>query len=355
MPIRLLTLPHLWLLFLVMLLSAVGSTPPAQAQVSVSRTSTSDASNPDSDYILGAGDELTITVFGYDEYNTGAIVVEPNGTITLPVMGVMMVAGKTSEAIAQELTSRLNYYLIDPVVTVTLTALRPMFVTVSGEVQRPGPIQLQNPNAQANRNGNGNGNARQMGLATLSSGLIQAGGVTSHADIRQVRLRRSLPNGQETTRTINLWDSLWSESSSENPRLQDGDTIFVPRLTADATIDPRLVARSTLAPDTVRVRVVGEVTKPGEVLVPPNSSLSSAVAIAGGPTVDARLSRTNFIRLNPEGVVERQEVDLSDLTDSYQVQDGDVIMVPKRSSSSILDGANRLFSPLNFVLRLFGL
>jgi polysaccharide export outer membrane protein len=101
--------------------------------------------------------------------------------------------------------------------------------------------------------------------------------------------------------------------------------------------------------------VVGEVTKPGEVSVPPNSSLSSAVAIAGGPTVDARLSRTNFIRLNPEGVVERQEVDLSDLTDSYQVQDGDVIMVPKRSSSSILDGANRLFSPLNFVLRLFGL
>lgn len=336
------TSPKLWLLSLVILFNGIGAIPSAQAQ---SPSPPASASRPAYfDYILGAGDELTITVFGYEEYNTGATVVEPNGTIALPVMGTMVVAGKTPEAVAQELTARLNYYLVDPVVTVTITSLRPLFVTVSGEVQRPGPIQLQSPDAEVN------GDAPTQ-LPTLSSALVAAGGVTSHADIRQVRLRRSLPNGAETILDINLWDSLWSESSSENPLLQDGDTIFVPRLSADATIDPRLIARSTLAPDTVRVRVVGEVTQPGEVLVPPNSSLSSAVAIAGGPTVDARLSRTNFIRLNAEGVIERQEIDLSDLSDQYQVQDGDVIIVPKRNSSSILDFANRLLNPLNFIFR----
>ncbi|NJN88718.1 MAG: polysaccharide export protein [Leptolyngbyaceae cyanobacterium SL_7_1] len=357
MPNRRLTPPRLWLFSLVLLVNGIGAIataqaqvldgapPPVDARVDSRVDARFDARVVPSDYILGPGDELTISVFGYEEYNTGATVVEPNGTIALPIIGAVTVAGKTPEAVTQELTARLNYYLVNPVVTVTLTALRPMFVTVSGEVQRPGPIQLQNPNADTNDN------ERQTGLTTLSSALVEAGGVTSHADIRQVRLRRSLPNGTETVLTINLWDSLWSEASGENPLLQDGDTIFVPRLTADATIDPRLIARSTLAPDTVRVRVVGEVTKPGEVLVPPNSSLSSAVAIAGGPTVDARLSRTNFIRLNQEGVIEREEVDLSDLTDSYQVQDGDVIIVPKRNSSSILDLANRLLNPLNFIFQ----
>jgi polysaccharide biosynthesis/export protein len=113
------------------------------------------------------------------------------------------------------------------------------------------------------------------------------------------------------------------------------------------------LARSSFSPATVRVRVVGEVTAPGEVQVPPNSSLSSAVAIAGGPTEDARLRQVAFIRLSPEGTVERQTIDLRDLSDSYQVQDGDVIIVPKRGSASLVDFAGRVFSPLGAILNLF--
>jgi polysaccharide export outer membrane protein len=304
--------------------------------------------DPLSDYVLGPGDAISIVVFGYDEYSVDKIV-EPNGTIALPVMGAMVVAGKTPATVQQELTSRLNYYLVDPAVTVTIAALRPVFVTVSGEVQRPGPIQLRNPNAQDTNNNN----SVQPGLPTLSTALVEAGGVTSHADIRQVRLRRSLPGGEEKIFTINLWDDLWSEAAADNPQLQDGDTIFVPRLVAGADVDPRLVARSTLAPETVRVRVVGEVTQPGEVTVPPNSSLSSAVAIAGGPTEDAQLGRTAFIRLNAEGEVEQQEIDLTNLTDNYQVQDGDVIIVPKRNSASILDYASRLLLPISLFFNIF--
>ncbi|MEO1621890.1 MAG: SLBB domain-containing protein, partial [Cyanobacteria bacterium J06632_3] len=92
-----------------------------------------------------------------------------------------------------------------------------------------------------------------------------------------------------------------------------------------------------------------EVTRPGEVQVSPNSSLSSAVATAGGPTEDARLGQVSFVRLDADGEIVRQEIDLSDLTDTYQVQDGDVIIVPKRSSSSILDFAARLLNPLDVI------
>ena len=301
-----------------------------------------------SDYILGPGDELAITVLGFDEY-TGTRVIAPNGTITLPVIGVVPVAGQTIDSLTRDLTTRLNYYLVNPSVAVSLTTLRPVFVTVTGEVQRPGPIQLDNP-----RNGN-NGNTPQQSLPTLSAALVAAGGITTDADLREVQVRRSLPNGGNTTLTVNLWDGIWAESNANNPSLQDGDVVLVPKLAADANLDRRQIAQSSLAPATVRVRVVGEVTRPGEVQVPPNSSLSSAVAIAGGPTEDARLSEVNFIRMNDQGQIERQEVDLRNLTDSYQVQEGDVIVVPKRTAASVADFAGRIFNPLSLILRVLGL
>jgi polysaccharide biosynthesis/export protein len=168
-----------------------------------------------------------------------------------------------------------------------------------------------------------------------------------------VVVMRSLPNGETARIKVNLWDALWSETLPEDTLLRDGDLVFVPRLEAGEIADSRLLARSSLAPETVRVRVVGEVTRPGEVPVPPNSSLSSAVAIAGGPTDDARLSEVAFIRMNDAGEIEQELVDLSSLVDTYQVQDGDVVVVPKTTSGSALDFAQRLLGPLGFLFGLF--
>jgi polysaccharide export outer membrane protein len=182
---------------------------------------------------------------------------------------------------------------------------------------------------------------------------MAAGGVTQDADIRQVTLTRATPNGGTESIVVDLWAAIASPDAPSAVILQEGDSIYVPRLSADAQIDRRLLSRSSYAPETVRVRVVGEVTNPGEVAVPPDSTLSSAVAIAGGPTEDARLSRVAYIRLNEEGRVERETIDLRDLTDSYQVQDGDVIIVPKRTDASVLDIAGRVVGPLGAILSIF--
>lgn len=304
-------------------------------------------------YILGPGDQVEITVFEYEEF-TGARVILPDGTITLPVIGAVRAVGQTPEALAQELTARLQSFLINPVVTVSLNILRPVLVNVAGEVQRPGPVQLRSLTTTTLSDNTGSGTIRASleGAPTVSSALVEAGGLTRDADIRQVVLRRSLPGENSTTVTVNLWEALRSEDAPQDLVLQDGDSIFVPRLSPNDAIDRRLIARSSLSPDTVRVRVVGEVKEPGEVPVPPNSSISSAVAIAGGPTVDAKLSRVTYIRLNEEGGVERQELDLSDLNDNFQIQEGDVIIVPKKNTSSILDFAARLLGPFNFLLDL---
>lgn len=315
-------------------------------------TGISAATNVSPSYILGPGDQIDIRVFGYEEFN-GPKVVLPDGTISLPpLLNSLPVAGRTADQLAQELGNRLQTYLVDPQVTVTLTTLRPIVITVSGEVLRPGPLQIRGLTA-VNGNGNGNNNDNNT-TPNVSAALSLAGGITQNADVRQVLIRRFNPSGNGETVTVNLWDAISSENIPPNLLLQDGDSVFVPRLAAGETIDRRLVARSSYAPQTVRVRVVGEVTRPGEVQVPPNSSLSSAVAIAGGPTREARLRKVVFVRMGENGQIQQQQIDLRNLTDNFQIQDGDVIIVPRDSGDGVLETAGRLIGPLGFLLNLLG-
>jgi polysaccharide export outer membrane protein len=189
-------------------------------------------------------------------------------------------------------------------------------------------------------------------VPTLSSALAEAGGVTPNADIRQVVLRRTLPGGKTTSTTVNLWDAIWSDRQPEDLVLRAGDAIFVPRLTSANAIDRRLVARSRLAPATVRVRVVGEVTRPGEVQISPDSTISSAIAIAGGYTKEARPGEVQLIRLNPSGKIDMQPMDLSKLNDELQVQEGDVIVIPEKRRSNFLRIVGQILTPFGGLLNI---
>lgn len=293
----------------------------------------------DQNYILGPGDQVEIIVFDYEEY-TGQKVILPDGTITLSLIGSLNTVGLTTGQLDQALTTRLQTLLVNPVVTVELITPRPVTVTVAGQVRRPGPTELQELAAEGG------------GVPTLSKALIAAGGITQDADIQQVTINREVVNGELQTITVNLWEAITSDNAASDVILQEGDSIYVPRLATDTQVDRRLIARSSFAPETVRVRVVGEVTQPGEIEVPPDSTISSAVAIAGGPTEDARLSKVAFIRLNEVGEIEREIVDLRNLTDSYQVQEGDVIIVPERADTSILDFAARALGPFGSLLNI---
>lgn len=287
-------------------------------------------------YLLGPGDEIAISVIGYPEFEDVHVVL-PDGTISLPLLGSVQAEGQTLAALSLSVQEQLgNSFLVNPVVDLSLLTLRPLLVTVSGEVYRPGPLEL--------------GSTQDDGTGpTLTSALTAAGGITNKADIREVTVSRRQMNGRTQVMTFNLWDGLVSEPETSNLILRDGDAIWIPALTSEDNIDRSLLARSSIAPDNVRVRVVGEVTRPGEVEVPPNSSLSSAVAIAGGPTEDAKLSQVAFIRMGDTGEITSETVDLRNLTDTFQVRDGDVLIVPKTGVSTGLDFIARLLGPFNFI------
>jgi polysaccharide export outer membrane protein len=301
-----------------------------------------DWANGASAYLLGPGDQIAFSVTGYSEFNETTLTVLPDGSITLPLVGAVSVTGRTLDQLAQGLTFYLSNYLIEPRVDVRLVTMRPVMVNLAGEVHRPGPTELSEQTL-GNR------------PPTLGAALLQAGGITQDADIREIQLTRDLPGGQSETITINLWDAIQSEAGAPDITLRDGDTIFVPTLTAEARLDRRLIARSSLAPDKVTVRVVGEVNAPGELAVSPESSISMAITSAGGPTKDARLDNVVLLRLNDQGEVEQQVLEVTELNDTYQVEEGDVIVVKKQSGWSTTDNISRLLGPLGFFLNLLGL
>lgn len=297
----------------------------------------------DTSYLLGPGDALGISVIGYPEFDSTQIIL-PDGSVSLPLIGSIPASSQTLESLSQEMTQRLGGYLVNPVVNLNLQSMRPVWVTVAGAVTRPGPVQINAPSADDD----------VQAIPTLTTALTAAGGVSRNADIRRINVQRRQSEGNIETITLNLWDSLSQPSMVTELLLRDGDVISIPeRALDDDSINPNLVARSTIAPTTVRVRVVGEVTEPGEIEVPPYSSLSSAVAVAGGPTSDAKLREVGFVRMNDAGEVLTETVDLRGLDDTYQVQDGDVIIVPRTGLATGLDIFGRIAAPFISIFRLF--
>jgi polysaccharide export outer membrane protein len=309
----------------------------------------------DASYYIGPGDELRITVVGYPEY-TGIQTVLSDGTIALPVLGNVIAADRTPAQLTRELTALLDQTLVNPSVSVNVNTQRPVTINIAGEVQRPGPVQLRNLQANvASSSATSTAGVLSLQRPTITSALLEAGGVTREADLSQVVLRRYSPNRSVPPQQINLWETVTSGSPARDITLQDGDTLYVPKLTASSMVDPQLMAKSSLAPRTVRVKVVGEVKRPGEVAVPPDGTISSAIAIAGGPTDKAKMKEVRFMRRGADGKITEQKMDLNQLSDTIQIQDGDVVYVPITEGDKALGVANQVVSPLNFLLRLFGL
>jgi len=301
------------------------------------------------DYLLGPGDQLETRIIGYEDFDwavTNRIVLS-DGTIRVPFVGTVVAAGKTVEALEDEISNRLGLYLTVPVVDMNITGLRPVVVNVVGEVYRPGPVQLGSL-TQADTNIGGDGTVTTTATTpNLGSALDGAGGIRRNADIRNVIVRRRLADGSTREFSVNLWDALLGNTNLGVLVLFDGDTVYVPTATAGSELDPALVASTSIAPDNVRVRVVGEgVVRPGEVQVQPNSSVSSAIAAAGGPNMDAELTDVRVVRLRENGQIEEQIIDVSSLVDDYQIQDGDVVFVPKKGYLVGIDNFNRTLGPL---------
>ncbi|MFK8186052.1 MAG: polysaccharide biosynthesis/export family protein [Phormidesmis sp.] len=294
---------------------------------------------PETPYMLGAGDVVSIDIFRVPQYS-GERQVLAGGSLTLPLVGAVNVEGLTI-AEATDLVSRsYSTYLRRPLVTLSLVRSRPLQIGVAGEINRPGSYAL-------NREGTSPPRLTQL--------LESAGGTTQAADVRQVRIQRQQRDGTYEQFAVDLWQLLTTGDQTQDITLRDGDSIFIP--TAAVPIaEAVLLSEASFAGSVaqpINIAIIGEVYRPGpytlqggqartgDAGVPGASSGSNspttvtrALQVAGGIRPEADIRRVQVVRATREGAAQVFEVDLwalldtGDLEQDAILQGGDTVFVP---------------------------
>jgi polysaccharide export outer membrane protein len=249
----------------------------------------------ESDYRVGVGDKIEISVFGHDDM-TRTAEVRTDGTINFPLLGDIKVAGKTPTQIDADVTRSLSQeYLVDPDVNVDVKEYKSQWVTLMGEVHTPGRYVLR----------------RGMRLIDL---LAEAGGPTKEAGT-QIVLTRHEDQGSGTRQvTINIDDILNPGKPESNMTLRHGDIV---------TVDQR---------EAFYIR--GEVARPGPYYIERGSTVLRAIGVAGGLTQFANRKEVQLLRAGAGGIQEKTVINMKSIEDGRKedvpILPNDVIIVPRR-------------------------
>ena len=234
---------------------------------------------------------------------------------------------------------------------------RPMQISIMGEVNRPGPYTLTGESFR-----NSAGNTVSLQVPTITRAIQTAGGITQAADVRKIVLKRTTRTGPGQELTVDFWKLLKEGDFKQDVALQDGDTIEIQKVSELNDSDITEVASASFSPDEINVMVAGEVDRPGQVQLPPNTPLNQALLAAGGFNERARKGKVTLLRLNPNGSVTKKkiDVDLSADVNSEQnpaMRNGDSIFVDRSSFSTageIIRGVTTPFTGIWNMLRLLG-
>lgn len=255
---------------------------------------TARAAAPGDRYVIGAQDNLSITVVDESEL-TGKYRVDTDGTITFPYLNRVPAAGLTLEELQSRLTAMLKAgFIVNPQVRVEVDQYKSRNVFVIGEVRTPGKVTMTGT------------------TMTLLEALALAGSPTANASNEVIvvhpskRAAGSATPGADTEGeriTVNRKD-LELGKVGQDIVLLDGDIINVP------------VAQ--------RFYISGFVRNPGYYVLDPGMTIDQAIALAGGLNErgsDRRISVKRLIK----GKITEVGVKLED-----KVQPNDTINIPSR-------------------------
>lgn len=269
-----------------------------------------------SEYPLGAGDVIDIAVFQVEELNK-TVRINGRGTIILPLLGEIEVAGLTAQEAERLLAERLTEYMHDPQVSVFVSEYRSQEISVLGAVQEPGIKQVTRSRTL-------------LEMLTVAGGLSDAAGSQVYVQTTE----RDPDTGQAIARNAIVDLRQLLSSPEHNFLLEGGDTVFVP----EAGI----------------VFVEGAVEKPGAVQLERDTTVLKAIAQAGGPKTYAIEDEVQVIRQDTDGDG-RPEIRVVDLdtvrqtgSDDLLLEDGDIVVVGvnhlKRGWSGFWRGFAGIFS-----------
>ena len=162
---------------------------------------------PDGEYVIRQGDLVNVRVFGQENMSARSRV-RADGKISLPFLNDVTAAGFTPVVLSAQLQTRLKDFINNPVVTISLEEMRPVPVSVLGEVPRPG-IYTLDPNAG------------------VLQAVAAAGGFTNFAS-KGIFVLRNPPDGGKAQRIRFDYDAV-SEARGKGAsfKLRPGDVLIV--------------------------------------------------------------------------------------------------------------------------------
>jgi polysaccharide biosynthesis/export protein len=242
------------------------------------------------DYVVGPGDSLSIDMWG------GASMrlvrsVDRQGRVTLPEAGPLQVSGRSLGEVQQLVQKALASEYRDTSAEVSVARLRTIRVYVVGEVSEPGAYDISS-------------------LSTPLNALVSAGGVTARGSLRRLKHY----HGRQLVQEVDAYDLLLRGVTPEARKLENGDTLLVPPVSAQVT-------------------VTGMVRRPSIYELHEEKTLAAVLELAGGILPAATLKHVEVQRLVAHEKRTMLSLDLSDdeggqlgLT-SFTVRDGDEIHI----------------------------
>jgi protein involved in polysaccharide export with SLBB domain len=158
------------------------------------------------DYVLGVGDRLQLNVFGSATFEV-PLAVDGRGSIVIPKVGTVPVAGKTLANARSAVQSKIGQIFSRSTADLSVTKLREVRVFVLGEVYKPGSFLVPN-------------------LSSIVNVLSLSGGPTAIGSFRKVRVMR----GGKLVHAVDFYPLRAEGFGNLNFGFQNGDTIFVPLL-----------------------------------------------------------------------------------------------------------------------------
>ena len=245
------------------------------------------------EYVLGSGDGVEVDLWGGVSRRFYQ-VVDREGRISLPEVGPVLVAGKSLADVQQYVQKTLRTQFRDISADVSLARLRTIRVYVVGDVVRPGAYDIGS-------------------LSTPLNALFAAGGPTGRGSLRILKHFR----GDQLVQQVDVYDLLLHGVKGGIERLENGDTVMVPPLGPEITIE-------------------GMVRRPAIYEQNDETSLADAIALSGGllPTATLRHIEVQRVVAHEKQTMLSLDIPADDTSDkateqleAFRIQDGDKIRI----------------------------
>ena len=199
-----------WFVVSAALLAGLGLVGAASAQQAAPRSAVVVPAGPitvGSEFVIGPEDLLQVSVWK-NESLSRQLPVRPDGKISLPLLHDVQAAGLTPMQLRDKIAAALAEFMPNPEVSVTVLEVRSYRVSVLGEVQKPGVLQLKAP-------------------TTVLEAIALSGGFRDFASPSKIVIFRKDDRG-ETQRLRFNYNRAVGAAGEENVTLRSGDVVVVP-------------------------------------------------------------------------------------------------------------------------------